>query len=313
MNQFGWSLLALALNLWVGSGALAMDELYKSQRLTPSGEYTKGIEGPAVDRRGNLYVVNLHRQGTIGILRSGMSRSELFATLPKGSVGNGIRIDAQGRMYVADYRKHTIYLIERDQEPRIYFRSSHFTQPNDLALSPAGVLFASDPDFTKRTGRIWMIKPLQNGGVGASLFTPRRMGVTNGIDVSPDGTTLYVSESDTRQVWAYRIDNDMLNEPRLVWSFADGELDGLRTDIDGKIYVARPGSGRVAILEPSGSLVREVRTTGRNPTNLTFGGVRGTSAFVTQADGRYIEVFEVDRPGREFCQHGWVECAPRPN
>jgi sugar lactone lactonase YvrE len=125
------------------------------------------------------------------------------------------------------------------------------------------------------------------------------MGTTNGVDLSPDGETLYVSESETRELWAYRLLGKKLIAPHLVAKFGEAELDGLRTDIDGKIFVTRPNKGTVAVLTPDGHLVREVQLQGKNPTNLTFGGFDGKTIFVTQADGGFIESFRVDRPGRE--------------
>src|SRR5262245_11314671 len=91
--------------------------LFESGRLTPCGEYTTGIEGPAVGAGGTLYVVNFRQQGTIGIgkLSPGAARSELFATLPAGSVGNGIRFDRDGRMYVADFNGNNVLVFERGQ------------------------------------------------------------------------------------------------------------------------------------------------------------------------------------------------------
>ena len=64
--------------------------------MTPSGEYTFGIEGPAVDLDGNLFVVNFGKPGTIGKLPAGGAVSELFTALPEGSVGNAIRFDRNG-------------------------------------------------------------------------------------------------------------------------------------------------------------------------------------------------------------------------
>jgi signal peptidase len=138
------------------------------------------------------------------------------------------------------------------------------------------------------------------------------MGATNGIDLSPDGATLYVSEADTREVWAYRLDGAKLAAPRLVKKFDAFELDGLRTDLDGRIFVARPLNGTIAILAPDKTpdtaLVREVPLRGKVPTNLTFGGPDGKSVFVTQKDGKFIETFRVDRPGREPCLQASAAC-----
>src|SRR3954471_7685350 len=140
-------------------GAAAEDALFVSKRITPSGEYTTGIEGPAVDASGNLFVVNFQQSGTIGKLASGASQSQLFTSLPAGSIGNGIRFDRQGRMYVADFKKHTIWVIERGETaPQVYFHSDRFNQPNDLAIAPDGTLYASDPRFAAPAGgQLWRI------------------------------------------------------------------------------------------------------------------------------------------------------------
>jgi hypothetical protein len=67
------SLLACAVFL-AGRSNAAEDALFASKRVTPPGEYTAGIEGPAVDAAGNLYVVNFQQSGTIGQLAAGASR-----------------------------------------------------------------------------------------------------------------------------------------------------------------------------------------------------------------------------------------------
>src|ERR1700730_5300373 len=94
-------LCKLAAAGMLASPAIAQQAAYQSQQVTPAGEYTFGIEGPAVDARGNLYVVNFGKPGTIGKLAPGAAQSELFAVLPEGTVGNAIRFDPHGRMFVA--------------------------------------------------------------------------------------------------------------------------------------------------------------------------------------------------------------------
>jgi sugar lactone lactonase YvrE len=297
----------------VGAALAEQPALFESRQITPSGEYTQGIEGPAVDAAGALFVVNFGHQGTIGKLKPGASRSELFATLPPGSIGNGIRFDREGRMFIADFKKHNVLVIEPDgSAAKVYFHSDRFHQPNDLAIAGDGTLFASDPLFP-HSGQIWRIARGADGkGSGEIMSSERSMGATNGIDLSPDGTTLYVSEPNTREVWAYRLDGTKLASPRLVKKVDRGELDGLRTDLDGKIYVARPLNGTIAVLAPDtppeAALVREITLRGNEPTNLTFGGPDGKSVFVTQRQGRFIESFRVDRAGREPCLQAPSRC-----
>lgn len=298
-----FGLIACAVFLAIPGNA-AEDSPFTSKRITSEGEYTPGIEGPAVDASGNLYVVNFQQSGNIGKIAAGASQSQLFTSLPAGSIGNGIRFDRQGRMFIADFKKHNVWIIAPGETtPRVYFHSDRFNQPNDLAIAADGTLYASDPRFASPAGgQIWRITRGADGkGRGEPMSSTRRLGVTNGIDLSPDGATLYVSESNSRQVWAYRIDGNKLLDPRLVRSFSDFEVDGLRTDVDGRIYLARLSAGKIAIIAPDGSLAREVPLLGKQPTNLTFGGPDGRTVFVTQKEGRFIEAFCVDRPGREPC------------
>ena len=295
--------LLVAAVLCAADALGAPDRLFVSERITPAGEYTSEIEGPAVDAAGNLYVVNLHHAGTIGELTSGATASRLFAVLPRGSIGSGIRFDREHRMYVADYRRHNIFVFEPGTNtPKIYFHSADFSQPNDLAMARDGTLFASDPDFAHRSGRVWRIDRAANGGgTGVPMRSARPMGEANGIDLSPDGSTLYVSETNTREVWAYRIDGNSLTHERLVVRFPSFKLDGLRTDRAGRFFVARPGARAIALVSPDGKILREVALHGKYPTNLTFGGPDGLTVFVTQVDGGFIEAFKTDVPGREPC------------
>ena len=166
---------------FAGPGHAAEDTLFVSKRITPLGEYTSGIEGPAVDASGNLYAVNFQQSGTIGKLAAGASQSQLFTSLPAGSIGNGIRFDRQGRMYIADFKKHNVWVIERGETtPHVYFHSDQFHQPNDLAIAADGTLYASDPNWKESTGQLWRI---DRSGRVKQVATG--MGTTNGIEVEP--------------------------------------------------------------------------------------------------------------------------------
>jgi signal peptidase len=213
-------------------------------------------------------------------------------------------------MYVADFKKHNVFVFERGQtEPRVYFRSDQFNQPNDLAIAADGTIYASDPKRSAGTGQVWRITRGPDGEGRGEVMTVDppmgRMGVTNGIELSPDGATLYVGESNTSskraRLWAYRLQGAKLLAPRLLKEFPQFDLDGMRTDIDGRLFAARPDAGMVAVFSPDGTSLREIPLLGKGPTNLAFGGSDGKAIFITQSDGGYIEAFGTDRPGREYC------------
>lgn len=261
------------------------------------GVFTGGVEGPATGPDGALYVVNFAREGTIGRVTEA-GRAELFVTLPAGSIGNGIRFAADGRMLIADYKGHRILAADRAGRLSTYAELPGAHQPNDIAIAPDGTLYASDPDWKNGSGRLWRI-----GRDGKARILEDGMGTTNGIEVSTDGRRLYVGESVQRRIWVYDLDaQGGISGKRLFASFADHGLDGMRCDREGNLYVTRHGGGTVAVFGPGGALVREIRLKGRLPSNIAFGGRDGRTAYVTVQDRGAIEAFRTAVPGREY--HG---------
>ncbi|WP_226936078.1 SMP-30/gluconolactonase/LRE family protein [Janthinobacterium sp. GW458P] len=274
----------------------AHETLFLATTLTAAHSFTKGIEGPAVDADGNIYAVNFARQQTIGKVSPG-GVAEVYLTLPGASIANGIRFGSRGQMYLADYMEHTIYLVDpATRALSIHAREPRMTQPNDIAITADDVLYASDPNWKENTGRVWRIA--QDGTVTLALDT---MGTANGIEVSPDGKILYVNESVQRNIWMYDIAADgSLGGKRLLIKFDDFGMDGMRVDVDGNLYVTRYGKGTVVKLSPQGRILREISVPGAKPSNITFGGPDGRTAYVTEVvQGRLLQ-FRVDRPGLEW-------------
>ena len=270
------------------------EPLFVARPLTRPGEFTPGIEGPACDAKGNVFAVNFGRQGTIGRVAPN-GAGEIFVDLPSGSVGNGIRFDQKGFCCVADYTNHNVLRI--NYETRQITALAHndaMNQPNDLAIAPDGTLYASDPNWPESTGQLWRIDP--DDGVTVRLAAD--MGTTNGIDVSPDGRTLYVNESVQRNIWAFTITPERtLSDKRLVRRFDDHGFDGMRCDADGNLYVTRYGKGTVVKLTPTGELLQEIDVLGARPSNLCFGGPDGCTVYVTEVEFTRLVQFRVDRPG----------------
>ncbi|MBB5885055.1 SMP-30/gluconolactonase/LRE family protein [Xanthomonas sp. LMG 8992] len=291
--------LLAALALLLAAPAGAQETLFQARDLVGDGVFTDKIEGPATGPDGALYVVNFAHDGSIGRVQrdaDGHAQASLFVDLPDGSIGNGIRFDRRGRMLVADYGRHRILRIAlRSKRIEVYAALPGAFQPNDIAMAPDGTLYASDPDWKHDGGQLWRIDRDRS-----AHLIETGMGTTNGIEVSPDGKRLYVNESVQRRIWVYdRAADGAVSNKRLFASFADAGLDGMRCDVDGNLYVARYDAGKVIVLAPDGTLLHEVATKGRKPTNLAFGGADGRDVDVTLQDRGAIETFRSDRPGRE--------------
>ncbi|MHA7060061.1 SMP-30/gluconolactonase/LRE family protein [Aquimarina sp. M1] len=256
----------------------------KTTNYTEPGSFTAGIEGPATDPLGNIYAVNYQKEGTIGKITPDGNTS-LFVQLPGTSIGNGIRFSKTNEMYVADYINHNILKVDMDTKSIVVFAHEPLAnQPNDIAISDDGILYASDPNWSDHTGNIWKVTKEK----GFELLESG-MGTTNGIEVSPDGKKLYVNESVQRKVWVYDImQNGSVVNKKQFFSFDEYGLDGMRCDNKGNLYICRYDKGSVVVLSPEGILLKEFILEGKKPTNITFDNDFKTF-FITMADKGCIE------------------------
>ena len=272
------------------------EELFVSQEFTSVNGFTSGIEGPACDAAGNLYAVNYERQHTIGKVTPDGTAS-VFVELPTGSIGNGIRFNSEGFMFIADYTNHNVLKVDMDtRNISVHAHEPTMNQPNDIAIGANDILYASDPNWGASTGQIWRVAT-----DGEVSLLEADMGTTNGIEVSPDEQALYVNESAQRNIWAYDLSAEgEISNKRLLIQFPDFGMDGMRCDIEGNLYVTRHGKGTVAKLSPAGEVLLEVQLTGKLCSNIAFGGPDGRTCYVTMADRGNVEVFRADLPGRSW-------------
>ncbi len=268
----------------------ASSELYKSSFFSPPKSFTSGAEGPATDSKGNFYAVNFQKQSTIGRITPD-GKGEVFVELPNGSIGNGIRFNSKGEMFVADYANHNILKVDtQTKQISIFAHSDLMNQPNDLTIAPNDIIFASDPNWKNGTGQIWRI---DTDGKTTTLET--NMGTTNGIEVSPNGKQLYVNESVQRKVWVYDLSpKGEISNKKLLIDFPDFGLDGMKCDKAGNLYITRFDKGTIVKVSTDGKILREITLSGKRPTNITFGGKNGKTCYVTLMDLGAVEKFEIE-------------------
>jgi gluconolactonase len=277
-----WILVLLSL---IGSSC----SINRYSKVHTSSEFTGGIEGPDCDDEGNLFVVNYKEEGTIGVIPFGKNKTELFVKLPEKSVGNGIQFLNDSIFFVADYVNHNVFKVNKNtKEIIVYHHNDSMNQPNDLAISPSGRLYASDPNWAMQTGKLWSIN-----SAGKSMLLESNMGTTNGVEVSPDGAFLFVNESVQKRVWKYDIHTDgSVHNKTLFHQFNEDGMDGMRCDKKGNLYIARYGRGTVAILSSAGVFVREIKLQGPNPTNVAF-GPSYRKLYVTMQKKKWVEVINI--------------------
>ncbi|CAB3769725.1 SMP-30/gluconolactonase/LRE family protein [Paraburkholderia humisilvae] len=136
--------------------------------------------------------------------------------------------------------------------------------------------------------------------------------VQNGLAWSPDGRTMYLSDShpSRRIVWTFDYD-PQTGEPRNRRVFADlhhyvGRPDGAAMDVDGGYWICANDAGRVLRFTPAGKLDRQIELPAAKPAMCAFGGPSLDTLFITtiRPDAGATEhdghVFAV-RPGVTGC------------
>ncbi|SFB36100.1 SMP-30/gluconolactonase/LRE family protein [Cellulomonas marina] len=150
---------------------------------------------------------------------------------------------------------------------------------NEGGCDPAGTLYAGSmaTDGSPGRGTLWRVAA---DGTAAPLLTP--VSISNGIDVSPDGSLAYYNDTATGGTDVLDVRDGALTGRRPWWRGQDDERpDGLVVDAAGNVWVALNGAGAVRCLSPEGRTLAEVALPASGVTACTLGGEDGRDLFVT--------------------------------
>lgn len=147
-------------------------------------------------------------------------------------------------------------------------------RPNDAAMG--------------RDGRFYLgsMKAAPDGVPGGALYRLDPDGhmvrlldglhVSNGLAVSPDGGTLYLSDSwkDVRRIWAFDLKDGALSNRRVFFDTTGlpGRPDGGCVDAEGYYWSAAIDGGQLLRISPAGSVDRVIDMPVKKPTKCCFGG-----------------------------------------
>jgi sugar lactone lactonase YvrE len=155
---------------------------------------------------------------------------------------------------------------------------------NDGACDPQGRFWAGTMAYDESPGA-GVLYRLELDGSCTTVLTG--LTIANGIGWSGDGRTMYLNDSGTGCVEAFRFDEAtgaITNRRTLVRSTQPGIVpDGLTVDQEDGIWVALWGGGTVNRYAPDGSLLARVELPVERPTSCAFGGPDRATLFVTTA------------------------------
>lgn len=163
--------------------------------------------------------------------------------------------------------------------------------PNDIVFDAhGGFWFTDNGKSTPRQRSVTgVFYATIDGGSCREIIFP--LDNPNGIGISPDGRTLYVSETPPARLWAYEIVAP--GEVALVAGLRGmsgtflyatpgvAAYDSLALEDCGNICVATIGQAGITTISPNGELVDFVATPDPFTTNICFGGPDLRTAYVT--------------------------------
>lgn len=318
-----WWLFPVLLSLWAAATSQAADndspppnrgelipENARLEELWNAGEFTEGV---AVARDGAIYFSDIPGAGKKGrVLKYDPATGNTTVHCSDSRKSNGLMFDADGRLIAAcgaNGGARALCEITADGKVRPLaerFQEKRFNSPNDLIIHSSGDVYFSDPRYVGDEPRELEDMSVYRYDADDKRVHRLATGVTkpNGVELSPDESTLYVAETDNGSappaqavtprkmtLNAYAIQEDgTLGERRVLVDFGEQlGIDGLTVDSAGRIYAAVRSEDRygIRVYQPDGKEVAYVPTPSL-PTNCCFGvGTDRSALYITAGGGLY--------------------------
>lgn len=201
---------------------------------------------------------------------------------------NGLFAVKDGSVLLADSGTRVVARLDPKTRQKTvlasHFQGKRFNSPNDIVPRNDGVVFFTDPPYGLKGLNDSPVKELAFSGVyrldtdGSVHLLDDTLAYPNGIALSPDERTLYVSNSDpAKPIWmAYTLDaRGQVIDKRVFADASDllgegiaGLPDGMAVAADGTLFATGPGG--VLVFDAQGKRLGRI-VTGTAVSNCAFG------------------------------------------
>ncbi len=262
------------------------------------------LEGPAFDRDGNLYVTDIPFGRVFRVSPNG----EWALVAEYEGEPNGLAVDREGRIFIADYRNGLLVLEPGGGRPKPFLprrNSESFKGLNDLTFASNGDLYFTDQGQTglhDPTGRVFRLRT--DGRLdclAANVPSP------NGLVLNVAEDVLFVAVTRGNCLWRLPLMRDgSVSKVGLFHQFLFGTSgpDGLALDREDNVLVAHASLGAAFLLSRSGEPLYRIRSCrGATVTNAAYGGLDGRALYLTEAETGSILVARMPVPGHRLFWH----------
>lgn len=282
------------------------DDLHRTGEFSPwveargAGPLHSFLEGPAFDRQGNLYCVDLAHGRIFRISSAG--DWHVFADYD--GEPNGLRIHRDGRIFVADHR-HGVLAFDPETAARTTILGGAdgdaFKGLNDLAFAANGDLYFTDQGRSALQNPDGRVYRLRASGELDLLFD--RIPGPNGLVLDRSETVLYVAATWSNQVLGIPLKPAYggVGPVRMFIQLSGSPTgpDGMAVDEAGHLVVVHAGFGTVWVFDSMGEPRYRIRSAaGVRTTNVTYGGRERKTLYITEAEQGAILTVELPVPGQ---------------
>jgi gluconolactonase len=263
----------------------------KAMKITgapPADDFNKNnytnVEGP-VWIGDSLYFSEMTGSNLIPparIVKIGPGGAVTVAVPDSGS--NGLAVDGNGDLVAAVHKDGSISQIALPggaATPLVsMYNGSRFTSPNDLAIRSDGTIYFSDPSFQNNANpqhgeHLYRVTAPPTRTVSIVTDAPS---TPNGVTLSPDEKTLYVSGSGLKK-FALLSDGSLGASSDFVVGSGG---DGMVVDCAGNLYVAGNMGNAVRVYSAAGMLLGSILADNAGTTtNVAFGGTDHKTLYIT--------------------------------
>ena len=267
---------------------------------TPAGCF---LEGPAFDREGNLYVVDLAYGRIFRISPAG----DFDVAAEYDGEPNGIAIHRDGRIFIADHKNGILAVDPRGGQIRPVVARYHqqaFKGVNDLTFAANGDLYFTDQgqsDLADATGAVYRLRV---SGVLERIADC--VPSPNGLVLSKNESVLFVAATRANNVWRmpFAPDGTVVRMGVQIQLSGGRGPDGLAMNEDEGLVVAHPDMGAVWIFSHRGEPLYRVQSCMSDTvTNCCFGGADMKTLYITDSGSGSILTARVSTPGRVLFSH----------
>ncbi|MBZ0198834.1 MAG: SMP-30/gluconolactonase/LRE family protein, partial [Ignavibacteriaceae bacterium] len=260
-------------------------------------------EGPAWN--GNELFVSSCYGGFISKIGSNTSEIFVDSTMKPFRIkqSNGLTFGKDGYMYACDYGIGAILKISPTGITEILsdgYQGEKYNRPNDLAFSPEGMLFFSDPKSyskDKPDGRLFKL----DINSGESELVIDSLCFPNGIAFSNNWKNLFVCESAMNRILKFDFNDDgSITNKTVFVNLPGGDPDGIAFDSEGKLFCAHFGGGTIYVIDRDGKIIHEIKTPGKKPSNVEFGGKDMKILFITEDETNSVYKTTLETPGQKL-------------